>query len=124
MAVVLGSGLGAFAEELSGRLEIPYSDIPHWPASTAVGHAGRLVFGNLDTLPVVVQAGRAHLYEGHSPERVTFGVRALASLGVKSISFLRMPAGGVNPPEPWTRRSGADFRPRIAICGTKPPRRT
>jgi purine-nucleoside phosphorylase len=95
VAVVLGSGLGAFADELSDRLEIPYSDIPHWPDSTAIGHAGRLVFGNLDALPIVVQAGRAHLYEGHSPERVTFAVRVLGTLGVKSIVFTNA-AGGVN----------------------------
>src|SRR5579863_9829934 len=95
VAVVLGSGLGAFADELADRLEVPYSEIPEWPASTAVGHAGRLVFGKLCDLEVVAQAGRAHLYEGHSPYQVTFGVRVMASLGVRSIVFTNA-AGGIN----------------------------
>jgi purine-nucleoside phosphorylase len=95
VAAVLGSGLGAFADELDDRLEVPYAEIPHWPASTAVGHAGRLVFGKLGDLEVVAQAGRAHLYEGHTPYQVTFGVRVLASLGVKSIVFTNA-AGGIN----------------------------
>jgi purine-nucleoside phosphorylase len=95
LAVVLGSGLGAFADELEDRLEIPYTEIPNWPASTAAGHAGRLVFGKLGHLELVAQAGRAHLYEGHSPYQVTFGVRVLAALGVKSIVFTNA-AGGIN----------------------------
>ena len=66
VAVVLGSGLGAFAEELADRTEIPYAEIPGWPCSTAIGHAGKLVFGKLDTLDVAVMAGRVHLYEGYT----------------------------------------------------------
>ena len=62
IAIVLGSGLGAFADELTDRIEIPYTDIPGWPASTAVGHAGRLVFGNLGNLPMAAMAGRVHLF--------------------------------------------------------------
>ena len=95
VAVVLGSGLGAFAEELSDRLEMPYSGIPEWPASTAIGHAGKLVFGRLDGLEVAVMAGRSHLYEGYSPAEVTMGVRVLHRLGVRSIIFTNA-AGGVN----------------------------
>lgn len=95
IAVVLGSGLGAFAEELGERLEVPYRDIPNWPVSTAVGHAGRLVFGKLDYLQIVAMAGRVHLYEGYTPQQVTFGVRVLASLGVRSI-VLTNAAGGIN----------------------------
>ena len=95
VAVVLGSGLGAFAEELSERAEMPYSGIPGWPGSTAVGHAGKLVFGQLGNLPVAVMAGRAHLYEGYSPVQVTFGVRVLGALGVRSIVFTNA-AGGIN----------------------------
>jgi purine-nucleoside phosphorylase len=95
VAVVLGSGLGAFAEELADRTEIPYSDIPGWPSSTAVGHAGKLVFGKLNALDVVVMAGRVHLYEGYTPAQVTFGVRVLGSLGVRSIVFTNA-AGGIN----------------------------
>lgn len=95
VAVVLGSGLGAFADELTDRLAIPYTEIPDWPASTAVGHAGQLVFGKLDGLDLVVMAGRTHLYEGYSPTQVTFGVRVLSQLGVRSIVFTNA-AGGIN----------------------------
>jgi len=95
IAVVLGSGLGAFADELTGRCEVPYPEIPGWPGSTAVGHAGRLAFGALGGLEIVVMAGRAHLYEGYSPQQVVFGVRVLGSLGVKSI-VLTNAAGGIN----------------------------
>jgi len=95
MAVVLGSGLGAFADELSGRTEIPYTQIPGWPCSTAIGHAGKLVFGKLEGLDVAVMAGRVHLYEGYPPPQVAFGVRVLGSLGVRSM-VLTNAAGGIN----------------------------
>ena len=95
LAIVLGSGLGAFADELTDRVEAPYTEIPHWPASTAVGHAGRLVFGKVGNLEIVAMAGRVHLYEGYTPQQVTFGVRVLASLGVASIVFTNA-AGGIN----------------------------
>ena len=95
VAVVLGSGLGAFADELSERIEIPYSAIPSWPASTAVGHAGKLVFGRLDGLEVAVMAGRSHLYEGYTPAQVSHGVRVLQKLGARSIVFTNA-AGGIN----------------------------
>jgi purine-nucleoside phosphorylase len=95
VAVVLGSGLGAFAGELSNSAEIPYAGIPDWPVSTAVGHAGKLVFGKLDGLEVAVMAGRSHLYEGYSPEQVTMGVRVLHRLGARSIIFTNA-AGGIN----------------------------
>ena len=95
IAVVLGSGLGAFADELSDPIAIPYSDIPGWPASTAAGHAGKLVFGKLGDLDVAVMAGRAHLYEGYTPSQVTMGVRVLRGLGVRSVVFTNA-AGGIN----------------------------
>jgi purine-nucleoside phosphorylase len=95
VAVVLGSGLGAFAEELSGQVYIPYPDIPGWPCSTAVGHAGKLILGRLDRTRLAVMAGRAHLYEGYSPAEVTYGVRVLGSVGVRSIVFTNA-AGGIN----------------------------
>jgi purine-nucleoside phosphorylase len=96
IGVVLGSGLGAFAEELTESTSIPYTEIPGWPQSTAVGHSGKLVFGKLNgSLPVVVMAGRAHLYEGHPMQSVTFGVRVLGSLGVRSMVFTNA-AGGIN----------------------------
>ena len=96
VAVVLGSGLGGFAEELADRIEIPYSEIPGWPHSTAIGHAGRLVFGELGSLDVAVMSGRAHLYEGYTPAQVTFGVRVLGKLGVRGMVFTNA-AGGINP---------------------------
>jgi purine-nucleoside phosphorylase len=95
VAVVLGSGLGGFADELIGREEFPYASIPNWPASTAVGHAGKLVLGLLGTLEVAVMAGRAHLYEGYTPAQATFGVRVLGTLGVRAIVFTNA-AGGIN----------------------------
>ncbi len=95
VGVVLGSGLGAFADELSERAEIPYAGIPGWPPATAVGHAGRLAIGKLGELDVAVMAGRAHLYEGNTPAQVTYGVRVLGSLGVRSMVFTNA-AGGIN----------------------------
>jgi purine-nucleoside phosphorylase len=95
IAVVLGSGLGAFAEELDGRQEIPYGDIPGWPESTAIGHAGKLIFGHLNGLPVAVLSGRAHYYEGHPSEKVVFGVRVLGRLSVQAFVFTNA-AGGIN----------------------------
>jgi purine-nucleoside phosphorylase len=95
VGVVLGSGLGAFAEELSERVEIPYAEIPGWPVSTAVGHAGKLIVGKLEGIDVAVMAGRAHLYEGNSPAQATHGVRVLHELGVRSIVFTNA-AGGIN----------------------------
>src|SRR5277367_1306505 len=95
VAVVLGSGLGAFADELEDPISIPYSAIPGWPVSTAAGHSGKLLFGKLDKLDVAVMAGRAHLYEGYTPAQVTMGVRVLHRLGVRSIVFTNA-AGGIN----------------------------
>ncbi len=95
IAVVLGSGLGAFAEELDQRVEFPYETIPHWPASTAAGHAGKLVFGSLNGLPLVVLSGRAHLYEGNTPDQAAFAVRTLGRLGVRAFVFTNA-AGGIN----------------------------
>jgi purine-nucleoside phosphorylase len=95
IAVVLGSGLGAFADELTDSTDILYSEIPGWPKSTSIGHAGKLVIGKLDDLDVAVMAGRSHLYEGYTPAQVTVGVRVLRQLGVQSI-VLTNAAGGIN----------------------------
>ncbi|NLO57378.1 MAG: purine-nucleoside phosphorylase, partial [Synergistaceae bacterium] len=83
-AVVLGSGLGAFAEALEDKIVIPYGEIPNWPASTAPGHAGRLVLGSLSGKRLAVMQGRVHYYEGYSMEEVVFPVRALGAWGVKA----------------------------------------
>ncbi len=95
IAVVLGSGLGAFADELTDATDVQYAEIPGWPKSTCIGHAGKLVFGKLDDLDIAVMAGRSHLYEGYTPAEVTMGVRVLHQLGVQSI-VLTNAAGGIN----------------------------
>lgn len=100
VGVVLGSGLGAFAERLEGAAAIPYEEIPGFPASRVAGHAGRLVVGRLATphgaAVVAAMQGRVHLYEGWSPDDVAFGVRVLAGLGTRAI-LLTNAAGGVDP---------------------------
>src|SRR5262249_22696868 len=96
MGLVLGSGLGGLVDELEERIEIPYSEIPGWPAATAVGHAGVLVLGTLDVVPVAAMVGRAHLYEGVSADEVAFGVRVLGKLGIRSLVVTNA-AGGINP---------------------------
>ena len=96
IGLVLGSGLGAFADELAERTEIPYAEIPGWPHSTAAGHAGKLIIGKLGELDLAVMAGRAHLYEGYSMQQVTYGVRVLHAIGVRSMVFTNA-AGGINP---------------------------
>lgn len=93
--VILGSGLGAFAEELDGAVVIPYAEIPHWPASTAVGHAGKLVWGRANGVPIVALSGRAHLYEGYTPDQAAFGTRVLATLGARSLVVTNA-AGGIH----------------------------
>ena len=85
VGVVLGSGLGAFANAVEDVVEIPYEDIPGWPQATAVGHAGRLVLGSFGGVPVAVMRGRAHLYEGISPAKVVFGIRVLGLLGIRTL---------------------------------------
>jgi purine-nucleoside phosphorylase len=95
VAVVLGSGLGGLAEELADRIEIPYVDIPRWPHSTTIGHAGCLVAGRLGSVDVAVLSGRAHLYEGYTAAQAAFGVRVLGKLGVRVVVFTNA-AGGIN----------------------------
>ncbi len=96
VAVVLGSGLGDFAEQLGGALTIPYGDIPHWPASRVMGHAGNLVAGTLAGKKVLALSGRVHAYEGHDLQTVTFAVRALGRLGIPRV-ILTNAAGGISP---------------------------
>ena len=81
--VVLGSGLGSFADSLESKTIIPYGDIPHWPRSTAPGHAGRLVFGKLDGLSLAVMQGRVHYYEGYSMEDLVLPVRVFGQWGTE-----------------------------------------
>jgi purine-nucleoside phosphorylase len=95
IALVLGSGLGAMAEAIENPTLIPYSEIPGWPASTALGHAGQLIFGQLEGRRIAAMSGRAHYYEGYSISQVVLGVRALARLGARH-AILTNAAGGVN----------------------------
>ena len=94
IALVLGSGLGAFADEFSGGTKIPYAKIPHFPQSTAIGHAGQLVIGKVGAIPVAGMQGRVHLYEGYSVKDVAFPIRVFARMGVKAV-ILTNAAGGI-----------------------------
>jgi purine-nucleoside phosphorylase len=96
VGVVLGSGLGAWADSLQDAVSLPYREIPHMPASTILGHEGRLCIGFSGGVPVACLSGRAHLYEGHEPARVVFGARLLARLGCRAV-LLTNAAGGIDP---------------------------
>ena len=95
IAVVLGSGLGAFADTLANATIIDYRAIPFFPVSTAIGHAGRLVMGTLQEVPIAVLQGRVHFYEGYSREQVIFPMRVLAQLGIRA-AILTNAAGGIS----------------------------
>jgi len=95
IAIVLGSGLGGFADDFEEPVAIPYEEIPGFVRSTAEGHAGRLVIGKIDSVPVLAMQGRVHYYEGYSLEEVTFPVRAFKLLGIKTL-ILTNAAGGIN----------------------------
>jgi purine-nucleoside phosphorylase len=94
VGVVLGSGLGAFGDSLSGLVKVPYADIPHMPESSVVGHSGNLCLGKVGEASVACLQGRVHLYEGHDLDRVTFGVRLLSELGCRAV-VLTNAAGGI-----------------------------
>jgi len=95
VAIVLGSGLGGFADEMTDAVRISYNDIPHFARSTAVGHAGQLVLGNIGAWPVVVMQGRVHLYEGYPVHSVVFPMRVFSRMGVRA-AILTNAAGGIN----------------------------
>lgn len=105
IAVVLGSGLNALADGLTDRRTIPYASIPHFPVPSVAGHEGNLIAGRLDGAPVLALQGRFHYYEGHSLEAVTFPIRALQFLGVKTL-ILTAATGGVR----------AELRPGNLVC--------
>lgn len=96
VGIVLGSGLGSFTKEIKIEKEIPYSNIPHFPVSTVIGHSGKLIFGDLGGKKVIVMAGRFHYYEGYSAQDVVFPIRVMKYLGIKTL-LLSNAAGGVNP---------------------------
>lgn len=96
IAIVLGSGLGNFAEKIKVEKEVPYTDIPHFPVSTVKGHSGKLIFGELSGKKIVAMSGRFHFYEGYTPQEVVFPVRVFKAMGVETL-LLSNAAGGVNP---------------------------
>lgn len=95
IGLILGSGLGAFADELSDATRTPYTQIPSFPQSTAIGHAGQMVIGKAAEIPVAVMQGRVHLYEGYSPQQVAFPVRVLGRMGIRALVITNA-AGGIN----------------------------
>lgn len=95
IGIILGSGLGTFADHLENKKVIPYSEIPHFPTSSVSGHKGQFVFGTVNRVPVYVLQGRVHYYEGHSLEEVTFAVRVLKQLGTKTL-IVTNAAGSIN----------------------------
>ncbi len=97
IAIVLGSGLGAFADALADAVTIPYGEIPHFRASNVSGHAGALVLGTLHGVPCAVMKGRVHFYEGYSAAEVAFPIRTLVSMGAKTV-IVTNAAGGINVP--------------------------
>lgn len=95
IGLVLGSGLGAFADEFASATRIEYRKIPHFPVSTAIGHAGKLVVGKVGDVPVAAMQGRVHFYEGYSMKDVAFPIRVLARMGIRAV-ILTNAAGGIN----------------------------
>jgi purine-nucleoside phosphorylase len=117
IGLVLGSGLGAVAAALRDAVRIPYEEIPHFPKSTAEGHAGILVLGTLDNIPLAVMQGRAHLYEGYSSGQVVLPVRALGRVGVRAL-VLTNAAGGISPE--YGRGALVVLRDHINLQGQNP----
>ena len=95
-AIILGSGLGELASEITDAVEIPYEEIPNFPVSTVEGHSGKLIFGKLGKKNVMAMKGRFHFYEGYGMKHVTFPIRVMYELGIKTL-FVSNAAGGMNP---------------------------
>lgn len=95
-AIILGTGLGALVDHIENKQYIPYSEIPNFPVSTVEGHSGNLIFGTLGGKPVMGMQGRFHFYEGYDMKQVTFPVRVMKALGVRTL-FVSNAAGGMNP---------------------------
>ena len=95
IGLVLGSGLGSFADELSPAMRIPYTAIPHFPPATAIGHAGQMAIGNVGSIPVAAMQGRVHLYEGYSAHQVAFPIRVFGRMGIRAV-IVTNAAGGIN----------------------------
>jgi purine-nucleoside phosphorylase len=117
IGLVLGSGLGAFADSLTEATRIPYAEIPTFPRSTAIGHAGRMVIGNAGSVPVAAMQGRAHLYEGYSAQEVTFPIRVFGRMGIRAV-VLTNAAGGINLS--YAQGALVLLRDHINLQGTNP----
>lgn len=117
IGLVLGSGLGAFADSLAGAKRIPYADIPTFPRSTAIGHAGQMVLGNSGDVPVAAMQGRAHLYEGYSAQEITFPMRVFGRMGIRA-AILTNAAGGINLG--YSQGALVLIRDHINLQGTNP----
>jgi purine-nucleoside phosphorylase len=117
IGVVLGSGLGGFANEIAGATRIEYRNIPNFPRSTAIGHAGRMVIGKVADVPVAVMQGRVHMYEGYSPQEVIFPMRVMARMGIRAV-LLTNAAGGINTS--FSQGCLVVLRDHINLQGTNP----
>ena len=117
IALVLGSGLGAFADEFETATKIPYARIPHFPRSTAIGHAGQLVLGKVDGIAVAGMQGRVHLYEGYSAKQVAFPIRVFARMGVKAL-IVTNAAGGID--RNYSEGALVALRDHINLQGANP----
>ena len=117
IALVLGSGLGGFADGMRGATRLDYAKIPHFPRSTAIGNAGRLVVGKAGAVPVAVLQGRVHFYEGYSQREVIFPMRVLARLGIGAV-ILTNAAGGIN--REYKQGCLVVLRDHINLQGTNP----
>lgn len=117
IGLVLGSGLGAFADSLTDATRVPYADIPSFPQSTAIGHAGRLVIGHAGTVPVAAMQGRVHQYEGYSAHEVAFPIRVFGRVGIRAV-ILTNAAGGINLG--YSQGALVLLRDHINLQGTNP----
>jgi purine-nucleoside phosphorylase len=117
IGLVLGSGLGAFADSLTAATRVAYADIPTFPRSTAIGHAGQMVLGNAGSVPVAAMQGRVHLYEGYSAQEVTFPIRVFGRMGIRAV-ILTNAAGGVNLS--YSQGALVLIRDHINLQGTNP----
>jgi purine-nucleoside phosphorylase len=117
IGLVLGSGLGGFADSLTNSTPVPYADIPAFPRSTAIGHAGRMVIGNAAGVPVAAMQGRVHLYEGYSAQEITFPIRVFGRMGIRAVIFTNA-AGGINLG--YSQGALVLIRDHINLQGTNP----
>ena len=117
VGVVLGSGLGAFADSLEKLVKIPYGELPHLPVSSVVGHQGNLCFGQVGSVSVVCMQGRVHLYEGHPIDAVVHGVRTMARLGVSAV-LLTNAAGGIE--QSWAAGDLMAISDHLNLMGHSP----